>query len=52
MLTQTLYDQDFAQWIEQTIQQLEQGNFNNLDVNNLIELSFKSRQVLDFKSLS
>ena len=37
MLTQTLYDQDFAQWIEQTIQQLEQGNFNNLDVNNLIE---------------
>jgi hypothetical protein len=37
MLTQTLYDQDFAQWIEQTIQQLEQGKFSDLDVNNLIE---------------
>lgn len=37
MLTQTLYDQDFHQWIEKTINQLEQRDFNNLDINHLIE---------------
>lgn len=37
MLTQTLYDQDFHQWIEKTINQLEQREFNDLDINHLIE---------------
>ena len=37
MLTQTLYDKDFHQWIEKTINQLEQRDFNNLDINHLIE---------------
>jgi hypothetical protein len=37
MLTQILYDQDFHQWIEKTINQLEQRDFNNLDINHLIE---------------
>ena len=37
MLTQTLYDQDFQQWLEKTINQLEQKDFNNLDIDHLIE---------------
>jgi hypothetical protein len=37
MLTQTLYDQDFHQWLEKTINQLEQKDFNNLDIDHLIE---------------
>jgi hypothetical protein len=37
MLTQLLYDQDFQQWLEKTINQLEQKDFNNLDIDHLIE---------------
>ncbi|MEB3189428.1 MAG: DUF29 family protein [Snowella sp.] len=37
MLTQLLYDQDFHQWLEKTIDQLEQQDFNNLDIDHLIE---------------
>jgi hypothetical protein len=37
MLTQRLYDQDFQQWLEKTINQLEQKDFNNLDIDHLIE---------------
>jgi hypothetical protein len=37
MLIQTLYDQDFHQWLEKTINQLEQKDFNDLDIDHLIE---------------
>ena len=37
MLTQLLYDQDFHQWLGKTITQLEQKDFNNLDIDHLIE---------------
>lgn len=37
MLSQTLYDQDFHQWLEKTINQLEERDFSNLDINHLIE---------------
>lgn len=37
MLTQLFYDQDFHQWLEKTIDQLEQKDFNNLDIDHLIE---------------
>ncbi len=37
MTTQTLYEQDFNLWIEQTIHQLKEGNLQDLDIENLIE---------------
>ena len=37
MLSQSLYDQDFHQWLKLTINQLEQGDFTHLDVEHLIE---------------
>lgn len=37
MTTQTLYEQDFNLWIEQTINQLKEGNLQDLDIKNLIE---------------
>jgi hypothetical protein len=33
----TLYEQDFALWIEETIKQLKSGNFREVDLDNLIE---------------
>jgi hypothetical protein len=33
----TLYDQDYASWLEKTIEQLKQKNFSVLDLENLIE---------------
>ncbi|EAZ92749.1 DUF29 domain-containing protein [Crocosphaera chwakensis] len=33
----TLYNQDFALWIEETIKQLKSGNFSQVDLDNLIE---------------
>ncbi|MDJ0583293.1 DUF29 domain-containing protein [Crocosphaera sp.] len=33
----TLYAQDFALWIEETIKQLKSGNFSQVDLDNLIE---------------
>ena len=33
----TLYDTDFNLWIEETIKQLKSGNFNEIDIDNLIE---------------
>ncbi|MDJ0598550.1 MAG: DUF29 domain-containing protein [Crocosphaera sp.] len=33
----TLYDQDFALWIDETVKQLKSGNFSKIDVENLIE---------------
>ena len=32
-----LYEQDFALWIEETVQQLKSGNFSQVDLENLIE---------------
>ncbi len=36
-LTQTLYDTDFNLWIEQTVNQLKNGNLQDLDRQNLID---------------
>ncbi len=33
----TLYDRDFALWIDETVQQLKSGNFSELDLENLID---------------
>ena len=33
----TLYDRDFALWIEETVQKLKSGNFSELDLENLID---------------
>lgn len=33
----TLYETDFNQWIEETAQNLKDGNFNAVDLENLIE---------------
>jgi hypothetical protein len=33
----TLYDQDYASWLEKTIEKLKQKNFSVLDLENLIE---------------
>lgn len=33
----TLYDQDFALWIEATVKQLKSGDFSQVDLENLIE---------------
>ncbi|MGB5596163.1 MAG: DUF29 domain-containing protein [Crocosphaera sp.] len=33
----TLYDQDFALWIEETVKQLKSGDFSEVDLENLIE---------------
>lgn len=35
--SQTLYNTDFNLWIEQTIKQLKSGDFNEIDIDNLIE---------------
>ncbi|MGF1601288.1 MAG: DUF29 domain-containing protein [Thermosynechococcaceae cyanobacterium] len=35
--TAKLYGQDFAQWIDQTVQQLKEGKLDELDIENLIE---------------
>jgi hypothetical protein len=37
MTTQTLYEKDFNLWIKQTINQLKEGNLQDLDIENLIE---------------
>ena len=34
---ETLYDQDFALWIEETVKQLKSGDFSQVDLENLIE---------------
>jgi hypothetical protein len=36
-LTQTLYDTDFNLWIEQTVNQLKNGDLQDLDRQNLID---------------
>lgn len=35
--TKTLYDSDFALWIEETVNQLKSGDFSRVDLENLIE---------------
>jgi hypothetical protein len=36
-LSPTLYEQDFALWIEKTVGQLKAGDFAEIDLENLIE---------------
>ncbi|HEY9701874.1 MAG TPA: DUF29 domain-containing protein [Allocoleopsis sp.] len=36
-MSNTLYDADFNLWIENTIKSLQNGDFQSLDLNNLIE---------------
>ena len=36
-MSKNLYEQDFQQWIETTIYQLQKGDFSSLDIDNLIE---------------
>ncbi len=36
-MSKKLYEQDFQQWIETTIYQLQKGDFSSLDIDNLIE---------------
>lgn len=36
-ISQTLYEQDYALWLETTIAQLRQGNFSSVDWENLLE---------------
>lgn len=47
----TLYDQDFALWIEKTVKQLKSGDFSQVDLENLIEevesLGKSERQAVD-----
>lgn len=35
--SQTLYEVDFAEWVEQTAQLLRLGNFREVDIENLVE---------------
>lgn len=35
--TKTLYDKDFALWIEETVNKLKKGKFNQVDWANVIE---------------
>ncbi len=37
MTLETLYEQDFQEWVTQTIQKLQQKEFNSLDIEHLIE---------------
>ncbi|NES23810.1 MAG: DUF29 domain-containing protein [Symploca sp. SIO3E6] len=37
MTIKALYEQDFQQWIEQTIEQLQNSDFSSLDIEHLIE---------------
>jgi hypothetical protein len=36
-LSKSLYDQDFALWLEQVANQLRRGDFSHLDIDNLVE---------------
>ncbi len=36
-MTTTLYETDFNLWIEQTVNQLKNGQIQDLDIENLIE---------------
>ncbi|GFE70874.1 hypothetical protein CFPU101_34840 [Chroococcus sp. FPU101] len=49
-MTETLYNQDFQIWLENTIASLKNRDFNTLDVENLIEELTelgKLKQILD-----
>ncbi len=35
--TKKLYDRDFALWIEETVKHLKEGNYSQIDLENLIE---------------
>jgi hypothetical protein len=50
-MNSTLYNQDYYQWIQQTVKLLEQRNFQELDLDNLIEeiqdLALNEKQTIE-----
>ena len=50
-MNSTLYNQDYYQWIQQTVKLLEQRNFQELDLDNLIEeiqdLALNEKQIIE-----
>ena len=36
-MTTSLYEQDILLWVEDTVNKLKNGDFKNLDIDNLIE---------------
>ena len=50
-MNSTLYNQDYYQWIQETVKLLEQRNFQELDLDNLIEeiqdLALNEKQTIE-----
>lgn len=50
-MNSTLYNQDYYQWIQETVKLLEQRNFQELDLDNLIEeiedLALNEKQIIE-----
>jgi len=50
-MNSTLYNQDYYQWIQETVKLLEQRNFQKLDLDNLIEeiqdLALNEKQTIE-----
>jgi hypothetical protein len=50
-MNSTLYNQDYYQWIQETVKLLEQRNFQELDLDNLIEeiqdLARNEKQIIE-----
>ena len=50
-MNSTLYNQDYYQWIQETVKLLEQRNFEELDLDNLIEeiqdLALNEKQTIE-----
>ena len=50
-MNSTLYNQDYYQWVQETVKLLEQGNFQELDLDNLIEeiqdLALNEKQTIE-----
>ena len=51
LMNSTLYNQDYYQWIQETVKLLEQRNFQELDLDNLIEeiqdLALNEKQTIE-----
>ena len=50
-MNSTLYNQDYYQWVQDTVKLLEQRNFQELDLDNLIEeiqdLALNEKQTIE-----
>lgn len=50
-MNSALYNQDYYQWIQETVKLLEQSNFQELDLDNLIEeiqdLALNEKQIIE-----